>query len=112
MSVPNSYNFNATSGLNPNNYNITISPNTSGPWLNPNTFYYGDNNTLNVKGNIKCEGEIFLKDKPLGEILEQIQDRLAILVPDPKKLEKFEALKKAYDNYKMIEALCILDDKS
>ena len=28
-----------------------------------------------------------------------------VLVPDPKKLEKYKALKKAYDNYKTLEAL-------
>lgn len=40
-----------------------------------------------------------------------IEDRLAILVPDPKKLEHFEALQKAYQHYKTLEALCQLPDK-
>jgi hypothetical protein len=37
--------------------------------------------------------------------LKNIEKRLAILVPDPLKLEKYEALKKAYDHYKMLEIL-------
>lgn len=43
--------------------------------------------------------------------LEAIENRLNILVPDPKKLEKFEALQKAYEHYKSIERLCELDDE-
>lgn len=39
------------------------------------------------------------------ERLKTIEDRLAILVPDPEKLEKWEALKEAYDHYKSLEGL-------
>ena len=41
-------------------------------------------------------------------VMEKIESRLAILTPDPEKLEHFEALKKAYDHYKALEALCQL----
>jgi hypothetical protein len=38
--------------------------------------------------------------------MEKIEDRLAILAePDPMKLEKFAALKKAYDHYKLMEKI-------
>jgi hypothetical protein len=43
--------------------------------------------------------------------METISKRLAILVPDPDKLEHFEALKKAYNHYKTLEALCELPTK-
>ena len=40
------------------------------------------------------------------KLFEKIEDRLAIVLdPDPKKLEKFKALKKAYDHYKLMEKL-------
>ena len=39
------------------------------------------------------------------ERLKTIEDRLAILVPDPEKLEKWEALKEAYNHYKSLEGL-------
>lgn len=39
--------------------------------------------------------------------LAEIQERLSILVPDPEKLAKHQALKIAYDNYKIIEALLL-----
>lgn len=42
--------------------------------------------------------------------LEAIESRLNILVPDPEKLEKFEALKKAYEHYKHLEKLCEIEE--
>lgn len=42
------------------------------------------------------------------DILEKIAERLAILTsePDLEKLNKFAALKLAYDQYMMLDALC------
>lgn len=62
--------------------------------------------SLSVKGNADFEGDITIKGQSLNRTLEDIQKRLAILVPDPAKLEQFEALKKAYEQYKILEALC------
>jgi len=39
-------------------------------------------------------------------MLEGIEQRLSILVPDPKKLQQYEALQQAYEHYKTLEALC------
>lgn len=50
--------------------------------------------------------DIKIGDKSLSEFMTKMEERLAILVPDPKKLEKFEALKRAYDHYKLMEKLC------
>lgn len=44
--------------------------------------------------------------KEMMQTMKVMQERLAILVPDPAKLEKFAALKAAYDHYKLLEALC------
>lgn len=48
--------------------------------------------------------EYNVKD-PIEERLSAIEDRLAILKPDPEKLEKWEALREAYEHYKSLEAL-------
>ena len=61
--------------------------------------------SLQVAGDAEFEGDIKWKGRSLGKMLEGIEDRLAILQPDPAKLEKFEALKKAYDHYKLMEKL-------
>ena len=55
--------------------------------------------------------DIKLGGKSLKEFMNKMEERLAILVPDPKKLEKFEALKKAYEHYKTMEALCFDEPK-
>ena len=41
----------------------------------------------------------------ISDRLRTVEERLAILVPDPDKLEKWEALKEAYNHYKSLEAL-------
>jgi len=64
--------------------------------------------TLSVTGEANFEGDVKIKGVSIAKVLEDIQSRLAILVPDPAKLEHFEALKKAYNNYKTLEALCDL----
>jgi hypothetical protein len=40
--------------------------------------------------------------------INKIQERLAILVPDPAKLEKFAALKAAYEHYLLLEKMCTI----
>jgi hypothetical protein len=86
------------------NYTITTTNNTSGhgPIITSST---GDSAALEVKGDANFEGDIKLKGKSLSEFLSKIEDRLAILQPDPKKLEKYESLRKAYENYKLMEKL-------
>jgi hypothetical protein len=76
--------------------------NTS-PWTISSTS--SNPNSLNVTGDAEFEGDIKWKGRNLGKLLEKIEDRLAILTPDPAKLEKYEALKKAYDHYKLMEKL-------
>ncbi|NBP00039.1 MAG: hypothetical protein EBU90_07885 [Proteobacteria bacterium] len=100
------------SGMNGSSYNTYIT-NTTGPY-NTGPYNYSNvwqtiqpqPNTLQVNGDAEFEGDIKWKGRSLGEMLETIEKRLSILVPDPKKLEHYEALKKAYEHYKTLEALC------
>jgi hypothetical protein len=62
--------------------------------------------SLKVTGDAEFEEDIKIKGISVLKTLEAINKRLAILQPDPAKLEKFEALRKAYDHYKLLEALC------
>jgi len=66
---------------------------------------------LHVTSDAEFDGDIKWKGRSLGTMLETIESRLAILQPDPTKLEKFEALKKAYEHYKLMEKLCHDDPK-
>jgi hypothetical protein len=57
------------------------------------------------KTSLVVDGDITWKGRSLDNFLESIESRLAILQPNPEKLEKFEALKKAYEHYKLLETL-------
>ena len=65
------------------------------------------NSVLKVSGDADIQGNLTVNGSNISEILAKIQDRLAILVPDPKRLEKYEALQQAYEHYKLLEALCV-----
>jgi hypothetical protein len=74
---------------------------------------YGWNTPTSPSVNINSDGidmaagtDITVGGKSLKEFMSKMEERLAILVPDPKKLEQFEALKKAYEHYKLMESLC------
>lgn len=87
-----------SSGSN-GSWGSTYSTTTSPMWVN------SGKNAITVSGDAEFEGDIKWKGRSLGKMLEAIEDRLAILTPDPKKLEKYEALKKAYNHYKLMEKL-------
>ena len=63
--------------------------------------------SIQVKGDAEFEGNVTINGQNLAETLQRIQDRLAILVPNPKLLNKYEALQQAYEHYKTLEALCV-----
>ena len=61
---------------------------------------------LHVTSDAEFDGDLKVKGVSILETLQKIESRLAILRPDPEKLEHFAALKKAYEHYKTLEALC------
>jgi len=63
--------------------------------------------SIQVKGDAEFEGNVTINGANLAETLQRIQERLAILVPDPKLLDKYDALQQAYEHYKILEALCV-----
>ena len=66
---------------------------------------------INSGAKIELEGDdsdILINGRSLCDFMEKMEKRLAILVPDPNKLEQFESLQKAYNHYKTLEALCEL----
>lgn len=67
---------------------------------------------INTDGIDMAAGtDIKIDGKSLKAFMNKMEERLAILVPDPAKLEKFEALKKAYEYYKTMESLCFDEPK-
>ncbi len=67
--------------------------------------------TLSVKGNADFEGEVTIKGKNLTDMLEKIEERLAILHPNPKLEDKWDELKELGKRYKELEAEIIEKEK-
>lgn len=62
--------------------------------------------TNGTSNGVISASEVFISGKSLSKILDVIQDRLSILEePSPEKLEKYTALKKAYEHYKLLEKI-------
>ena len=84
---------------------------SSGQFYTTGTGGHNWNNppTVNITGtgiDMAAGTDISIDGKSLKTFMNKMEERLAILVPDPSKLEKFEALKKAYEHYKLMESLC------
>jgi hypothetical protein len=116
-----------SSGIGASGSNGTYSIGTGGTTLNGGSYIYNTGNamwttspyivngstpSIKVQGDAEFEGKVMINKRDLGEFMEAMSKRLAILVPDPEKLEHFKALQKAYDHYKTLEALCQLPEKS
>lgn len=102
-------NYYSTAGLN-GYQNITINSggtSNSYTYTSPFTTSYTSDNNLTVSGDADFQGDVKIKGHSIVKLLEKMEDRLAVLMnPDPEKLERFAALKKAYDHYKLMERLC------
>jgi hypothetical protein len=69
--------------------------------------------TMGNQANVRITGKnpTIITDKSeinideVAELIKVLKERLLILVPNFEKHEKYQALKKAYDHYKMIEGL-------
>lgn len=127
--MANSYTINTGAGVTGASYSVTgattVPSNgyltSTGSWngisgggsitVNPMLTTNVSNTSITVKGDAEFEGDIKVDGKSLRDWMAIMEKRLAILVPDPKKLKKYEALQKAYNHYKMLEALCDTDDE-
>ena len=67
--------------------------------------------TLKVNGNADFEGEVTIKGKNLTDMLEKIEERLAILHPNEKLEDKWDELKELGRRYKELEAEIIEKEK-
>ncbi len=77
----------------------TTLPNAIGPPYS-DYYYQPQSDITELNGDIRINGN------SLQKFMDTVNERLAILTPDPKQLQEFEALRNAYDNYKMLEKLC------
>jgi hypothetical protein len=94
----------------------TYTLNSGATWLaTSGSSNYSYNNTtqgaIDIKGDANVSGNLTVQGRNISELFSTIEQRLAILIPDPKLLAKYTALQQAYDHYKTLEALCIATDQ-
>jgi hypothetical protein len=67
--------------------------------------------TLSVKGNADFEGEVTIKGKNLSDMFQKIEERLAILHPNPELEDRWNELKELGKRYKELEQEIIEKEK-
>jgi hypothetical protein len=90
VTVPNNTSNGLYWGLNGTSTITSIEPNIKGA-------------TLKVNGDADFEGEVTIKGKNLSEMLEKIDERLAILHPHPELEDRWDELKELGKRYKELE---------
>ena len=91
VTIPNNTSNGIYWGLNGTSNTITVDPSLKG-------------NSLSVKGNADFEGEVTIKGKSLTATLDKIEERLAILHPNPELEDRWDELKELGKRYKELEA--------
>ena len=90
VTIPNNTSNGLYWGLNGTSNTISTDPSLKGA-------------TLSVKGDADFEGEVTIKGKKLTEMLEKIEERLAILHPNPELEDRWDELKELGKRYKELE---------
>jgi hypothetical protein len=67
--------------------------------------------TLKVNGDADFDGEVTIKGKSLTDMFEKIEERLAILHPNPELEDKWDELKELGKRYKELEQEIIEKEK-
>jgi hypothetical protein len=103
------YTISPTYGANNNTYTTLTTTGSMPTWAGSTVNVTGATNPgLVVHGTMQAD-DVEVDGVSVKEMMltmKVMQERLAILIPDPKKLEKFAALKESYNHYKLLEALC------
>lgn len=92
-------------------YTNTSAGTTGINWTDTITLGDLEPSTLHVKGDAEFEGDIKLKGTSLSEMLKNIEERLAILRPNPELEEKWDNLKELGRMYRELEAEIIEKQK-
>ena len=98
VTIPNTTSNGIYWGLNGTSSTITTDPSLKG-------------NSLSVKGNADFEGEVTIKGKSLTDTLDKIEERLAILHPNPELEDRWDELKELGKRYKELEQALLEKEK-
>jgi len=85
----------------PNTGGYTFATNTTNPWLTVN-----DHSTLSVSGDADFNGDVRVKGRSLAEFMEQVEQRLNILQPNPELEREWDELRELGERYRELEQQC------
>ena len=80
--------------------NTYTTTNGASPWITANH----TNSSLDVRGDANFEGKVRIRGKDLGETLDRIEDRLAILHGNAELESRWESLRELRRQYLELEA--------
>jgi hypothetical protein len=84
------------------NSNLTYtSTGTSNPWIT-----YNDHSTLSVSGDANFAGDVRVQGRSLAEFMEQVEQRLNILQPNPELEQEWDELRELGERYRELERQC------
>jgi len=96
-------------GTSANPGQVLTSNGTNTSWITADPSLKGS--TLSVKGDADFEGEVTIKGKSLTDMFEKIEERLAILHPNPELEDRWDELKELGKRYKELEQEIIEKEK-
>jgi hypothetical protein len=102
----------SSAGLNWNDlYSVTVPTNSSytyttgtsagNPWITAN-----DHNTLSVKGDADFDGDVRVQGRSLAEFMQQVEQRLNMLQPNPELEAEWDQLRELGERYRELERKC------
>jgi hypothetical protein len=85
----------------PSTGGYTFATNTTNPWLTVN-----DHSTLSVSGDADFNGEVRVQGRSLAEFMEQVEQRLNMLQPNPELEQEWDELRELGERYRELERQC------
>ena len=96
-------------GTSANPGQVLTSNGTSPSWITTDPNLKGA--SIQVKGDAEFDGEVTIKGKKLTEMFAKIEERLAILHPNPELEDRWDELKELGKRYKELEQEIIEKEK-
>lgn len=88
----------------PSTGGYTFTTNTTAqPWIVSTN---GVDTTLSVKGDADFDGDVRVRGRSLAEFMEQVEQRLNILQPNPELEQEWDELRKLGERYRDLERQC------
>jgi hypothetical protein len=85
----------------PNTGGYTFTTNTTNPWLT-----VSDHSTLSVSGDADFAGDVKVQGRSLAEFMEQVEQRLNMLQPNPELEQEWDELRELGERYRELEQKC------